>query len=196
MKFFKENSYDIVKLLINQIGIAIFSMTLYFSIALLDDAELKSTLNILVSVLSMMFYYALIYTASWEFGAKDKIRIDGGKMKKCPLKGLYMALFANIPNFLIVGVAVICKTIHYNGGPEGFNFVFGILNAIFRFFMSMYLHLIDALLSFSDLDTTYLVQSIGYLVIPVIMIGITQLAYFLGTREWKITSLFSGKKSD
>ena len=83
MKFFKENSYDIVKLLINQIGIAIFSMTLYFSIALIEDANLKSTLNLLVSIFSTLFYYALIYTAAWEFGAKDKIRIDGGKMEKC-----------------------------------------------------------------------------------------------------------------
>lgn len=195
MKFFKENSYDIVKLLINQIGIAIFSMTLYFSIALIEDANLKSTLNLLVSIFSTLFYYALIYTAAWEFGAKDKIRIDGGKMEKCSFKGLFMAIYANIPNFLIVGSAVICKIVHYNGGAEGFNFVFGILNAIFRFFMSMYLYMIDSLFSFSDVDTAYLFQSIAFLVVPVIVIGVTQLAYFLGSREWRFISLFSDKKT-
>ena len=40
MKFFKENSYDIVKLFINQIGITIFSFMLYTAVAMIEDESL------------------------------------------------------------------------------------------------------------------------------------------------------------
>ena len=197
MKFIKENSYDIVKLIINQVGIAIFSMMLYVSVALIEDAPLKATINVLVSVFSILFYYALIYTAAWDFGAKDKIKIDSGRLKKFSLKGALMGFYANLINFVVVGIAIICKLIHFGGGAEGFNFAFAILNALFRFAMSMYLGLINGIFSFiTDIEVSYLVQSIGYFVIPVIAVAVTQLGYYLGSREIRILSLFSGKKSE
>lgn len=195
MKFIKENSYDIVKLLINQLGIAIFSMMLYLSVALIEDKGVKASMNILVSVLSTLFYFALLYAACWEFGAKDRIRIDGGKMKKSPFKGALLSLFANLINFLTVGIAIICKIIHAFGGDEAFNFVFAILNTFFRFILSMYLGAINGIFSYiSDVDTSFLVQSIGYFVAPIISILVCQLGYWLGSREFRFWSLFSGNK--
>ena len=43
MRFFKSNSYDIVKLYINQIGISIFSLFLYFAVESLPMEETKKT---------------------------------------------------------------------------------------------------------------------------------------------------------
>ena len=195
MKFFKDNSYDIVKLLVNQIGIAIFAMMLYVSVGFLKDAELKTTLNVVVSVFSMLFYYALIYTASWDIGAKDKVKIDSGRMSSSYIKGALISVFANLLNFLVVGIAVILKIVHISGGGEGFNLAFAILNTIFRFGMSMYLGLINIFfVSVTDVDLSYLYQSIGYLVIPVIAIAVTQLGYYLGAKDIRILSLFGGNK--
>ena len=196
MKFFKENSYDIVKLFINQIGIAIFSMMLYVSVGLLEDAELKETLKILVSVFSILFYYALVYTAAWDFGAKDKIKFDSGKIKLSTLKGVILGLFANSLNFIVTGIALICKLIHFGGGGEAFNVIFAILNAVFRFFMSMYLGVINAIFPINaDIDLSYILQTLGFLAFPILVIGVTALGYYLGTREWRFGNLFSDKKS-
>ena len=72
MKFLKENSYDILRLYINQIGITIFSLVLYFSVGMLDDKVLSLRLKIAISVFAMLFFFALLYTAAWDWGAKDK----------------------------------------------------------------------------------------------------------------------------
>ena len=60
MKFFKDNSYDIIKLYINQIGIAIFSLVLYTAIGFLEDAGLNLKLRVVLSVFATLFYFALI----------------------------------------------------------------------------------------------------------------------------------------
>lgn len=41
MKIFKENSYDIVKLYVNQIGIMIFSMLLYTAVGSFENESLS-----------------------------------------------------------------------------------------------------------------------------------------------------------
>ena len=196
MKFFKENSYDIVKLLINQLGIAIFAFMLYVTASLIENSSVNQPLRVCISVFSILFYYALIYSATGDIGAKDRIKIDGGKYKPTPFKGGLMATFANLPNFLVVGIAIICKMIHYFGGAEGFNLVFGILNALFRFFMSMYLGAIGGIFSFvTDENLGFLLESVGYFLFPIIAIAVCQLGYYLGTREWRFSNLLSSDKS-
>lgn len=200
MKFFKDNSYDIVKLFINQIGIAIFSMMLYSSISLIDLNELRTPLYVAISVFSMLFYFALLYTASWEFGAKDKIKLEGFKGSEAkinPLKGTLLGLFANVPNLVIVGLAIIFKSVYLLGGAEGFNTAFILLNNFFRFIMSIYLGLIRGIFSsVTDVDMSYFYQAIAYFFAPVFAIGSTQLGYSLGLREFRLTSLLSPKDSE
>ena len=67
MRFFKENSYDIVRLYINQIGISIFSMVLYTAVGTIELSS--KLLDVGLSVFLLGFYFTLIYTASWEYGA-------------------------------------------------------------------------------------------------------------------------------
>ena len=61
MKFFRENSYDIVKLFINQIGITIFSFMLYTAVAMIDNDSLFLKINVFVSVFAIAFYFSLLY---------------------------------------------------------------------------------------------------------------------------------------
>ena len=95
MKIFKENSYDIVRLYVNQLGIMIFTMLLVFA------GGQNTTLGIIISLFSTVFYLVLIYYVVWEIGAKDKIRIEGGKAEPCKYKGLVMGLWANVPNLVL-----------------------------------------------------------------------------------------------
>ena len=158
MKFFKDNSYDIVRLLINQIGITIFSLVLFTALAAIENTETYSAVLIAASIFATGFYLVLIYTVGWECGAKDKIRVDGGRLSPMPAKGALMALIANLPNFIFTVLGIITMLIYIMGGGEGFYSAFAVFNLIFRFIEAMYLGVIQAVFSaFSyDVNLQYL----------------------------------------
>ena len=196
MKLIKDNSYDIVRLYINQLGITIFSLVLYTAIGFVEDAALNFKIRVALSVFATLFYCILIYSAAWEYGAKDKIRIDSGKMQPNKAKGLIMSLVANLPNFLLAAGAILCMLVYMGGAQEGFYTAFGVLNLIMRFCSAMYLGIIQGIFSFiTDINASYLWQSVGYFVLPLVSVAVTHIAYTLGTKDFRLLSLFSGGTS-
>ncbi len=102
-QFFKENSQTVSKLLIHQVGLTVFGFLLYTA-----SASAESTPLILgLGIFSAIFYLLLLYVLSWDNGARDKIRIDGGRMKHDPFKGAKVTLIANIPNLLLAVLSLI-----------------------------------------------------------------------------------------
>jgi type IV secretory pathway VirB2 component (pilin) len=194
MKFFKENSYDIVKLFINQIGITIFSFMLYTAVAMIEDQDLFLNINVFVSVFAILFYFSLLYTAAWDVGAKDKIRIDSGKALSTPTKGLKMSLLANIPNFILAVFAIAFMGIYMLGGNEWFYSAFFVLNMLIRFISAMFLGLIQGVFSFLATDDPtnasfcpyYFWQTVGFLLGPVLSVIVTHFGYKMGSLEKKL----------
>lgn len=199
MKIFKENSYDIVRLYVNQLGIMIFSMLLYTAVGSFENESLSNSLSIFVSVFSICFYLVLVYYAVWEIGAKDKIRIDGGRMEPCKNKGLVMSLFANVPNFVLGLFSVVLMALFLITGNDGVYAGFLIFNTIMRFHASMFLGAITAIvptgISQGAVDyVEFLIEAVLFTVFPMISVAVTHLAYRLGSQEKKIFSLFSANK--
>ena len=200
MKIFKENSYDIVRLYVNQLGIMIFSMLLYSAVGSLENESLSNGLSVFVSIFSVCFYLALIYYSMWEIGAKDKIRIDGNRMEPCESKGLIMGFFANIPNFVIGTLTVLFTSLVLaTGGNDILASFVGIFNLIMRFHEAMYLGIITAIvphgLSQGSIDyVEFLFEAILFTVFPILSLAVTHLAYKLGSHEKKIFSFLTGKK--
>ena len=91
--FFKNRSYDMVKMFLNQFAISLFGLVLAMA------AVKRPTLRNVTSVFSILFYLFLLYTMTWELGFKDKNSVDLGKKQRRPLTGLLISLCANIPNF-------------------------------------------------------------------------------------------------
>ena len=184
MKFLKNNSYDIIRLYINQIGITIFSLVLYFSITSLADnpenGNLYLKVKLAISVFAVLFYFALLYTASWDWGANDKIRIDAGKMTKQAGKGALMSLVANSINFILAGGCVISELIAPNSE--------GIITQIFRPILlltnAMYIGMIQALSSL--FTNVFLVESVAYLLVPFLAVLATHIGYIFGMKYIKI----------
>ena len=198
MKIFKENSYDIVRLYINQLGIMIFSMLLYTAVGSFDNEKLSSALSIFVSVFSICFYLVLVYYVVWEIGAKDKIRIEGGRAEPCKHKGLVMGLFANIPNLVLGLITVLFLAIFLATGNNVINSVFLVFNLITRFHASMYLGVITAVvptgLSAGPIDyIEMLVETVLFTVLPFVSVSVTHLAYSLGSKEKKLLSFITNK---
>ena len=195
MKLFKENSYEIIRLFINQVGITIFSLVLYTGLSISENKETALKITILLSVFATLFYLVLLYFAGWEYGAKDKIRIDSGKHKFVPFKGAKLSLIANSLNILIAVLSVGFFSISMAGGSMWFDTVARIFNMIMRFTSAMYHGMIQGIItSFpSDDVLTYIIEAACFGLYPLLAIGATQLGYSLGMRNIKISSLFKGK---
>ena len=187
MRFFKENSENIIKLFINQIGIAIFSMFMILAAyAISDKGGNAAVISIFISIFSIIFYFVLIYNVAWEIGAKDKIRIDAGRMEKKESKGILLGIYSNIPNFIIIGLAIVLFSIYMIAGGEWLKNIFAILNFIFRFFVSMYLGLIQGITtSIANENTAYLVQSVLFFVFSIISAVVIHVSYILGLKDFR-----------
>ena len=198
MRFLKENFDSIIKLLVNQIGIAIFAFFLYTAAPEINtDPSTALLIKVLISLFSVIFYFALIYNVTWEIGAKDKIRIDAGRVVNNPLKGLWLGLFANATNFIVIGLSLILFCIYLLGGPGAFYSIFLVLNAIFRIFVSMYLGMIQGIFaSFADnTDLYYLLQTIGFLVFSLLSALFIFVSYIMGLKDYRIFGKKNNTKS-
>lgn len=202
--FFKTYSYEITKLFINQIGITIFSLVLYTAAGSIEDDALFAKLRVVLSLFAIVFYYSLLYTAAWDYGAKDKIKIDSGKLDRAPNTGLKMALIANIPNFVAAGLSALFMGLYMLTGTEALYSLFAVFNLIIRFISAMFLGLIQSVFSFletSDVNSRqYLAyffwQSVAYFIVPVFTIAVTHLGYAFGLREKKIFGTIATKKKE
>lgn len=191
MTWFKSNSYTIVKMIINQFGIAIMSI-IFIGGALGSNRNL----GLLGSVFCTIFYLSLLYTMCWDEGAKDGIRADAMHAKKDSLAGLKLSLFANIPNALIALLLLI-----------GFLFgsviteaawaqtMYTVVHGIAVIWESMYLGIVNFLLP--PLETAassgYYLVAYTLTILPALFASF--LGYFLGLRNKRIFgSLFAPKK--
>lgn len=196
MRYIKENSYDIVRLYVNQIGITIFSLFLYTAVAMMGD-DVFFGLKLGVSIFSSLFYVFLVHNIVWEIGATDKIRIDSGKVAPTPAKGMWLSLFANVPNLLLAFFSVIFALLMLFGvewAVSAFTLVFVIL----RFHTAMYMGMIQGTVpaggaAIDPIDC--LVESILFLLIPLVAVALAHLSYWLGTKEIKLLGFLDSKKS-
>ena len=198
MKFFKENSYDIVKLLLNQIGIAIFSLAVYVAPSA-DEGSFFSKFAIYLSLLAIAFYFVLIYMTAWDFGIKDKMRIDSGKIKPIKYKGMKLAVWANLPNFILSGLAIVFMLGYFMSHNEVLYSLFFTFNLFIRFTSAMFLGFLQAIFAFlkDENDLYYMWQTVGYFIVPIFTILVTHLGYELGSRDIRIFGFVSSsKKSD
>ena len=109
MKFFKKNSYEIVRLFVIQMGMMIFSF-IVSTAALRVTAKnevMKADVHLAVCVLATLFYLFVVYTTVWHVGFARSERIQNGHEKEDKLYGAKIALFANAPNLFLCFLMLI-----------------------------------------------------------------------------------------
>ncbi len=185
--FFSKYSYDVIKMFVNQFAISIFGSML----AMATSFAGNDVLTLVVSIFAIIFYLFLIYTMTWEIGAKDKISVDVGKKDYKPMTGLYLALLANIPNFLIAGLYTVAyptmSTAAWAGGIAAFASIASlILQGMYRgVMMTVYVGATPLM----NLWWTYFL-------IMVPSLFMTWLAYFLGHKNFRFFAFITQKSND
>ena len=177
--FIRKNSDLIVKMIVHQIGLTVFGFLLN-SCASVSGNE---NLGIIFGVFSALFYWFLIYILLWEIGAKDKIRIEAGRIERDVFKGAKVALVAAIPNLLLavlslIGYLAIDRSIMVDGNftsPAWAANLYSIAQIIGIFINSMYTGIGEYF------GITILPYFLFLATVPAILV--TGVGYFLGTKE-------------
>lgn len=181
-QFFTENSKIIGKLVLNQFGATFFGIMLLLAAS--SSGNLRTRLELFASIFATLFYLFLLYNVLWEKGGQDRIKIDGGRAVKSPLKGLYIALVANIPNFILAALVIVSdpfKATHIWAG--NLNFISRIICLLWE---GMYAGIVAFFAPNNPL--IHLVD-----IFPALLI--CELAYYLGLNNKKILGFLSKKKS-
>lgn len=182
ISFLKENSYVIVKMILNQFGMTVFGLMLAMA------TSSNETLLLITGVFSVIFYMFLLYTIMWEEGAKYKIRVDGGRAPYKPLNGLYMSLCANIPNILLAVLILIGYLFGSKNGMFAMEWagnLYTVTKLIAGLWEAMYLGLIRLFSPYNP---------IAYLLVIFPAVFVCTLSYYLGIREFRFLNLFQLKQ--
>lgn len=96
-KFMERYSYESVHLLLNQVAIGLFGMTLALAAGMADNDALRTA----TSVFAIAFFLFLQYITVWKVGAQDRLSFDLGNLEKNYMIPVWMWLLSNSLNLLL-----------------------------------------------------------------------------------------------
>ena len=140
-KYNNKSSYKtaLKKLLLGQFGAAMLGiMTSMPTISLSGDNRYGDLLGLATTVLAVVFLLYIQYTAMWDIGAKDKLAIDGGRMKEDIYFGAKAAVFASIPTFILTFLSIVFKSLYLITKVKVFGDIFNISYAVDLIWNYMY----------------------------------------------------------
>ena len=179
--FLRNYSYSSVKMFVNQFAISIFGAML----SMASSAAENDTLAFWCSILAIVFYLFLIYTQAWELGAKDRISVDIGKKEYKPLTGLWTSVIANIPNFIIaITFLFVLKIFPMSEVAANIRTIASLFNMLLE---GMYLGILTTV---KIGERTLLTFWWMYFMITIPAMLTSWLAYYLGQKNKKFTTLF------
>lgn len=190
MKIFKSNSYDILMLYLGQIVISIFALAVYFLVSMIPGYENLGFLNIIASVFSVGFYCVIIYSSTWQLASSERIKIDSGRYEYIKTKGIFLGLFANIPNVVLCLLNFFAVGMYSLGCGEFFKGMIAVVSTIQKLHSALYFGFIHGItpkqvedaINYGDI----VVETALYLVLPIIVIAAIQFGYSMGTRNKRI----------
>lgn len=176
--FFKERSYDMVKMFLNQFATAIFG----FVLALAAGKAKNPTLRNVTSAFAVLFYLFLLYTMTWEIGFRDKIPVEKGRKPYRPLTGFLISLFANVPNFILALFIMIASL----ANVPVFSKIGGVCVSIAVIIEGMFTGLLANRVNDIPLNSYWWM----FFLITIPSMLVCGVAYVFGVKDKKFTGLF------
>ncbi|MBQ8163609.1 MAG: hypothetical protein IJZ93_04510 [Clostridia bacterium] len=168
-KFLKENLHMVGKIWCNHFGMMVFGLMVSIAISMLSVQINNNVIKIIAGVFMILMYMFLLYTVMWEKGASDKVKIDGGRLKKNKLYGLYVSLYANS---LFILLALLIIIFYHCGLTDASSF----LSVVSSFINGMYI-------IFTGMCPTWFVYI--YLIIQLPSLIVCTVSYILGVNGVK-----------
>ena len=175
MKFLKDNSSVIIRLIITHIGMSVFGLVIF-----LATNQQGDKLMLVASLFSLLFYGIIAYSTMWEYGSKDKPAIDAGRMKFKPLNAVFSSLIAEA-----LGIAVILVYLVSSFYVSG--------DTALQIHASSYLllYVIESCISgfmlfFHHIYENAILNSICFLLGPIVVTAVCGLGYAFGAKGVQI----------
>lgn len=195
IRFIKEHSYDIFKLFLTQIAIAVLGLVLSFS------TSSNSMLFFVSSLFAAVFYICLLYSEGWELGAKDRPRITNGRLKFDPFKGARLSLLSNSVNFVLVLILFISFFLGSKSGAGigSFGSLYAVVWYIQRTISAMFMGINSY---FSPVNTVegirYIIPDsiyhpVFYLISVIPSVISVALGYYMGANDRKLLTVNASK---
>lgn len=150
-----------------QIAMSFFGLMMFTSISAINPA-----LMVWAGLFCIAFYASILGSAFWEEGAKDRIKADGGRIKKDVLAGLKIALVPYSPTILLTAVFAVLKA-----NPGLFESATSILNILLKILLSGVYVPFDIGLFDNSGDSIIGFRYLGYCVIT---LGSALVSYLMG----------------
>lgn len=185
MKNFFSDIFDsITKLVVTQLGIMIFGLVLALTSRVVPGTdETAETVLLITSLLSVALYMFIIYSHIWEKGAKDRIKVDGGRMDKQILKGLWIGLCSNCLNIILA--LVVLGTYYFCNFDDNLSpmleQICNSCHVIGRFLHSMYIGILQSVAPYGSLQFPVVFLALSF---PAIVFS--TVAYILGFNNFKL----------
>ncbi len=105
----RKSSYGtlVKKMMLSQFGAAMLGIMIS-----IPTVEPNIYLEITTSSFAALFYMYILYTSVWDVAAKDKLAIDGGRLKEDKFKGLKASLIANAPTLAIGFISIVGRALN------------------------------------------------------------------------------------
>lgn len=143
-------------------------------------------LNCLTSVLAVLLYCYFIYTAVWDAGAKDRLKVEGGRKSKDMSRGFKIALCANIPNLILGVLAIVLCAVGTFTQTVWSGSAATIVVFIARLWQAMYNGIINFVIPVGLEGWGFVASNIVYVAISVPAILVGYIAYSMGYRNIRI----------
>lgn len=191
MRFLRENSYLMIRLLMTHVGMFVFATVLTVA------STAYTEILLVVSIFSVIFHMALAYVATWDRGAKDFIRVDAGRDTRRLWTGFAAGGMAAIPGLILVLLMLIG---HLTANAD----FFAVVRVIIFLWQAPFTGIISTAfdanafaifgLSVGDSDIFYLLMTVAYfvsLIPPIVGAGV---GYVFGYKNRRIFgSLFDSR---
>lgn len=177
--FFKNHSYDIITMLLNQVAISMFGFSLVLAAMKIDNDALRNV----TSVCSILFYLVLLYIKAWDIGYGDKASVEQGKKKNNPMRGAIVSLCANAINYFLALFIMLRALLPSVAALDSIG---GVAQAISMFLQGMYAGILVNSIGGAPLNSYW----ISYFLTPIPAILVCGLAYYFGLHDVKYTGFF------
>ena len=171
-------STPLKKLILSQFGAAMLGIMT--SMPTLTISDSGYTLGLLTSALSVAFLLYLQYTAMWELAAKDRIAIDGGRLREDKSLGLKAAFFANVPTMGLALIAIAFKGLHLLTEAGWANSVYTVAYAADLMWNYMYHGLLIFIVPESPASPLFLLYLASFILLTLPSMICCLLAYRMG----------------
>ncbi len=186
----KENTSTLLSFIVAQLGMMIFGLVVIGACIGIGN----TTLTIVASLFTIGFYLALLYNKAWLMGAKDRIRIDGGRLEPMPLKGLLIGALANLLNLVLailanIGFAFLKADDVFHWGNQ----LYYTTKGLWRFLHSFYIGVLNLLQPFFQVPLTDGLFDIHPLWLLILLLpGLTACTagYLMGSNNLRILGFF------